>query len=163
MVVLLVLQLLMTALTYLILDSRSGALIFSGGSVGSTMEIFSPKIWLVVLFYLGTIFSLVFFWKNPKVLLLVGYLVFSGLWFFSGRTVGVHWTGEVTTGWFYLSVNKIVLWKESGNKCSEDVITCTNATEVFPYKILLTNSDVKEAFFVGPLIRKDLKEFFNQN
>lgn len=161
LIVIVIVLLLMTIMTYLVFDTENGEFLFAGGSVGSTMKFFGPNVWIVMTLYAGTILSLIFLRKRIKILLVV-FLVFFCVWFISGRTIGIHWTGEVITGWFYISTDRIILSDDSNN-CSENIIACTKAKDSFPFCIILVNPSNEKGIFVGPMIRPDLRNYFNKN
>jgi hypothetical protein len=161
LIVIVIILILMTVMTYLVFDSENGKFLFSGGSTGSTMKFFEPNVWIVMALYAGALLSLIFLRKRTKLLLVV-FLVFFCVWFISGRTVGIHWTGEVITGWFYISTDRIIL-SDGVNDCSEEIIACTKTKDSFPFCIILVNSANEKEIFVGPIIRPDLRNYFNRN
>ena len=155
-----IVELCMTVLTYLVFDSKNSTLLFSGGSVGSTMKIFGPNFLLVLISYILTVISSFYFRKRLKHLLLC-FFIFLSFWFISGRTVGVYWTGELATGWFYISTDKVILSK--GEDCSGDVIECTTAKNSCLFRLILFNGSVEKEIFAGPTIRSALRNYFNKN
>lgn len=158
LITVIILEVCMTILTYLVLDSKNSALFFHGGSVGSTMKVFGPSFWLVLLFFTTTIVSTFLFRKNLK-FLLVSFLVLFTLWFLSGRTIGVQWNGEVTTGWFYLSINKIIL---TDDDCTKEMMECMTAKKSPVLQLKLTSGLNEEKFFVGFINRSEIEDYFNQ-
>jgi hypothetical protein len=159
LVTIVIVELCMTVLTYLVFDSKNSTFLFSGGSVGSTMKIFGPNFLLVLILYISTVISSFYFRKRSKYLLLCFFIFFT-TWFFSGRTIGVYWTGELTTGWFYISTDKVILSK--GKDCSGDVIECTTAKNSYLFRLILINGSVEQDVFAGPTIRPALRNYFNK-
>ncbi len=149
----------MTILTFLVFDSDNSILLFQGGSIGSTMKVFGPNFLLILVLYIVTLLSTILFRKR-LIVLLVSFLIFFSLWFLSGRTVGVQWTGELITGWFYISTDKIVLSKNSD--CEENIIECTTVKDSYIFQLKFISGIEEENIFVGPVIRSDLKNYFNQ-
>lgn len=150
----------MAFLTLSIFNTDKNNLLFSGGSVGSTMEVFSPNAFITLILLVATILCSFFYRKKLKPFL-ISFLVFFSLWFLSGRTIGVHWTGEVTTGWFNIGVDKVILYDEQ-NK-NNNIIEETALESVFPFKVNFINNYKEENIFVGPVIRKDLMDYFNKS
>ena len=149
----------MTILTFLVFDSDNSILLFQGGSIGSTMKVFRPNFLLILVLYIVTILSTILFRKRLNVLSM-SFLIFFSLWFLSGRTIGVQWTGELTTGWFYLSTSKIILSKNSD--CAENVIECITVEDSYMFRLKIISETEEKDIFVGPVIRTDLKNYFNQ-
>lgn len=150
----------MALLTFLSFKPENGAVLFSGGSVGSAMRIFGPNSLLVLVLCFATTLSTFLFRKRLK-FLLICFLLFFSLWFLSGRTIGVYWTGELTTGWFYISTDKFLLY--DNENCSENVIECTTATNSCFFGLKFINGALEEDIFVGPELRTVLRNYFNQN
>lgn len=147
----------MTIMSYLYFDSDTSRLVFSGGSVDSTMKYFVTNKWIVLFLYLSTIFILVFYRKKVKQMLIYFIISFS-LWFLSGRVIGVHYTGEIITGWFYLQTNKVILWE--ADKCTDDIIKNTSTENLFLFNLKFENACKKENIYIGPFIISDLKKYF---
>lgn len=156
---LILIELSMSVLTFLVFNSEKSEYLFQGGSVVSTMKMFSPNFWIVLVLYVLTILSTILFAKRFKTLL-VSFLVLFSLWFLSGRTLGVHWTGELTKGWFYLSSGKVYLPKN--NDCLDDIMECNTALNSFFWYLKIVNGNNEEKVFVGPLLRSDMRNYFNQ-
>lgn len=159
-IIVVVIELFMALLTSLVFNTDNNNSLFSGGSIGSTMEVFSPNAIITSILFLATIIGSFIYRKRLK-LFLITFLVFFSLWFLSGRTIGVHWTGEITTGWFNIGVDKVILYDEQ-NKNS-DIVEQTTLESVFPFKVKFTNDYKEENVFVGPIIRKDLMDYFNKS
>ncbi len=155
-----VVQFLMLFLTLSIFNTDESNLLFSGGSVGSTMEVFSPNAFITLILLIATIFCAISYRRKLKPFI-ISFLVFFSLWFLSGRTVGVHWTGEVTTGWFNIGTDKLVLYDEQIK--SSNIIEQTSLENVFPFKVKFVNNHKEGNIFVGPIIRKDLVDYFNKS
>lgn len=77
------------------------------------------------------------------------------LWFFSGRTIGVYFTGVINTGWFYISTNKIPLNISDGEIASPDI---SKVRKDGPLFISIINKGVEEKIYVGPLHTKSIVE-----
>lgn len=158
-VILLLIELLMVVFSYLTYDNEMGSILFSGGSIGSTMKIFGPNFKITMFLNLLVIFFTFLFRKKKKELITIFIVIFS-LWFISGRTIGVQWTGDIYTGWFYLKCNKIILCP-SYNGCS-DVSEGTSITDKPFYRLLLKNKFINEEIFVNPLFYSELKKYFEK-
>ncbi|MCB0510233.1 MAG: hypothetical protein KDC82_05680, partial [Bacteroidetes bacterium] len=94
-----VLVFIMLLATILVYFKDFGVHLFGGGSIASTMMIFSPKLFVTTGLFVVALLLFVYFRHNR--LFLVFFFLFFSFWFISGRTVGVHWTGKVVYGWFY--------------------------------------------------------------
>ncbi|WP_350291584.1 hypothetical protein [uncultured Croceitalea sp.] len=160
MIIIVVIELFMALLTSLVFNSDNDNLLFSGGSIGSTMEVFSPNAIITSILFLATIISSFVYRKRVKPFLIT-FLVFFSLWFFNGRTIGVHWTGEVTTGWFNIGFAKITLHDEQN--ISNNIIEETSLESKFPFRVKFSNSYKEGIFFVGPVVKKDLIDYFNKS
>lgn len=160
-VILIIIELCMFLLTLLIYNSEKSELLFQGGSIGSTMKMFAPNFWVVFLLFVFTVLSTIFFRKKMKTLL-VSFLILFSMWVVSGRTIGVQWTGELTTGWFYISSDEIIILSKSID-CTGEVIECTTAKNSSVFQLKFINGNNEKNVFVGPLIRSDLRNYFNQN
>lgn len=158
-IIVVVIELFMAILTSLVFSTDNNNSLFSGGSIGSTMEVFSPNILITTILFLVTIVSSFFYRKRLKPFFIT-FLVFFSLWFLSGRTIGVHWTGEITTGWFNIGVGKLTLY--DGQDKSNNIIEETSLESKFPFKVKFSNNYKEEDIFVGPVIRKDLMNYFNK-
>lgn len=152
-------ELFMLLLTISIFNTDKNNLLFSGGSVGSTMKVFSPNAFVTLVLFIATIFCSFLYRKRLKPFL-ISFLVFFGLWFLSGRTIGVHWTGEVTTGWFNIGTDELFLYDEES--ADGNIIEKTSLESTFPFKVKLINNYKEENVFVGPIIRKDLMDYFKR-
>ncbi|WP_312393625.1 hypothetical protein [Chryseobacterium sp.] len=155
-VILLLIELLMGVFSYLTYDNEIGSILFSEGSISSTMKIFGPD-FKITLFLNFLIIILTILFRKRKKILTTLFVFFFSLWFISGRTVGVQWTGEIYTGWFYLKFDKIILCPSS-NGCS-DVFKETSITDKPLYTLSLTNRFINEEIFVGPLLYPKLKKY----
>lgn len=149
----------MGLMTYLFFDSENSMFLFSGGSVGSTMKYFGTSKWIVLFLYICIVFSILFYRKRLKQMFFC-FMIFFSLWFLSGRVIGVHYSGEIISGWFYLQTNKVSLWKL--DKCSEDLILNTSAEDKFPFRLKFSNVCTVNEIFIGPFIRSDVKNYFGQ-
>lgn len=155
-IILLLIELLMLVFSYLIYDNELGSVLFSGGSISSTMKIFGPD-FKITLFLNFIIIILTLLFRKRKKILTPLFIFFFSLWFISGRTIGIQWTGEIYTGWFYLKSNKIILCP-SPNGCS-DILKETSITDKPLYRLLLENKFINEEIFVGPLLYPKLKKY----
>lgn len=158
-VILLLIELLMAGISYLTYDNEMGNILFSGGSVGSTMKVFAPNFKITMFLNLLAIIFTFLFRKRVKILTVFFITLFS-LWFISGRTIGVQWTGEIYTGWFYLKSDKIVLCPSS-NGCS-DIFKETSIVDKHFYRLSLKNKFINEEIFVGPLFYSELKKYLEK-
>jgi len=159
-IVVVVVELFMLFLTLSVFNTDENNLLFSGGSVGSTMEMFSPNAFITLILFILTILCSIFYRKKLKPFL-ISFLIFFSLWFLSGRTIGVHWTGEVTTGWFNISAEKLILYDEQSK--DSNIIEETSLESTFLFKVKFVNNYKEENIFVGPIIRKDLMDYFNKS
>ncbi len=149
----------MGVLTFLVFDSDNSIFLFSGGSIGSTMKVFGPNFWVVFTLFLVSVSSTIFLRKKIKLLLLTFLFVFT-TWFLCGRTIGVHWTGELITGWFYLSTGKIILCEKTEDCKGGDAIAVTKIYKSSLFQIRLVNRSVDKSIFVGPIISQEIKKYF---
>jgi len=106
--------------------------------------------------FLTIIFTLLF--RKRKKILIVLFVIFFSLWFISGRTVGIQWTGEIYTGWFYLKYNKVALCPSSSG-CSDNILRETSIKDKSFYRLSLTNKFINEEMFVGPFLYSKLKKY----
>lgn len=157
-VILLFIELLMVVFSYLTYDNEMGGILFSGGSISSTMKIFEPNFKITLLLNFSIIILTLLFRKRKKILMVL-FVFFFSLWFISGRTIGIQWTGEIYTGWFYLKTDKIILCPSS-NGCS-DIFKETSITDKPLHRLLLANRFINEEIFVGPLLYPKLKKYLD--
>jgi hypothetical protein len=155
-VILFLVELLMAVFSYLTYDNDLGNILFSGGSTSSTMKSFGPN-FKITLFLNFLIIILTFLFKKREKILTMLFVIFFSLWFISGRTIGIQWTGEIYTGWFYLKYDKIILCPSS-NGCSE-ILEETSIIDKPLYRLLFANKFINEEIFVGPLLYPKLKKY----
>lgn len=149
----------MTIMSYLFFDSENSTLLFSGGSVGSTMQYFVTNKWIVLFLYIITVFS-IYFYRNKIKKMLFYFVICFSLWFLSGRMIGVQYTGEIIAGWFYLETNKVILWE--GNKCTDDVIKNTKTKNSYLFNLKFTNACTAKEIYIGPFIMLAVESHFGQ-
>ena len=146
----------MVVFTYLTYNNEMGNILFSGGSISSTMKIFEPNFKITLFLNFLIIILTLLFRKRKKILTVIFVFLFS-LWFLSGRTIGIQWTGEIYTGWFYLTTEKIILCPSSSG-CS-DTFKETSITDKPFYRLLFTNKFISAEIFVGPLLYPKIKKY----
>jgi len=156
-----ILDFVMGVLTFLVLDKELRELVFSGGSVGSTMEFFGPKFGVVFMLFLASNVCIIIFRKRVK-LLLFSYVICSFLWMLCGRTIGIYWSGEVITGWFYIQTDRFLLYKE-GSTFKSEAINYTNVQISNVFYIILENNQVNYSLYVGPVIGQEIKSYFDDS
>lgn len=151
----------MLILTVIVLNSEIALHFFCGGSVESTMKLFiSQKIITVILFLIALLTFIVL--KNKiKPFLVIFSLVFI-LWFLSGRTIGVHWTGKVTHGWFYCPIGQFDISDLNAiSNIDLNTIEVTTIKRCNFWTIELINGN-KIKLFAGPFIISDLEDYFSR-
>jgi len=121
------------------------------------MKYFVTNKWIVLFLYISTLFSVVFYRKKIKQMLIYFTICFF-LWFLSGRMIGVQYTGEIITGWFYLQTDKVILWET--DKCIDDIIKNTSTENLFLFNLKFTNACKTEKVYIGPFIISDLNNYF---
>lgn len=158
LIVLIIIEVFMGVLTFLTSNLSASRHLFAGGSIESTMKIFEPSFWVTFILFLVSILITILLRKKVIPLLLT-FSIISSIWFFCGRTIGIHWTGEIITGWFYIATDKINLC-ESVTNCN-DIIDNTevNDSHFFFLKLVGKTSEEKK-IFVGPIIYEEIKNYF---
>lgn len=160
LIAIIIVETLMGGLTYLVFDKKNSIALFSGGSIESTMKVFGPSFCIIFMLFLAITFSTVFFRKKMEVLLKL-FLILFITWFICGRTIGVHWTGELITGWFYISTDKVILCETTEN-CVGDVIENITVKNSYLFRLKFFNGAGEKEIFAGPIIRSDLRSYFNK-
>lgn len=147
--ILIVIVILMFLITILFWHKEGELLKVINGSFGSTTEYLKVN-WLVLLLLcISCSVSLMVYLKQKTYSIIVFYIFFI-LWALSGRTIGIHHTGELTVGWFYFETNKVVLWKK--NICEGNVLESTSFREEFPFMIRYENQCVNGRVYAGPFV-----------
>jgi hypothetical protein len=149
---------LISVITFFLFFTEIVENVFMGGSTQSTTKMFSTNYYIVVLLNIAALISLIFYFRRVKYSILF-FIVFSVIWFISGRVVGINYSGELNVGWFFLKTEKIILWKE--NQCVGDVLSMTNFEYQFPF-VQYENLCLKGRTYVGPFIESDIKNYLNK-
>ncbi len=155
---LIVIMFLVTVITFLLYFTEEMRNLFMG-SIESTTKIFSSNYFVVVAFNIGAISSLIFYFKKVRFSILF-FIIFLFLWILSGRVIGVHYTGELTLGWFFIKTERIVLWRE--NECIGDVLNDTDYNHQFPFMLHYQNSCTIGKTYAGPFIISDIQTYLNK-
>lgn len=129
------------------------------GSVQSTTEYFATNRIVTLLLFIICLISLISYLKNKQKSILIFISIFI-IWFLSGRTIGVHHTGELSLGWFYVETDKIVLW-ERGN-CEGNILENTDFQRRFLYNLFYENNCISGEIYAGPFIIMDLERSLNK-
>jgi len=148
-------------LTLVGLDTSTGNFVFAGGSDG-LMEIRTVNIWIKIFLLLASGFFLINFHKNKGIKNVFLCVFFIFIWFLSGRTIATFPDGRISTGWFYIETNKILLC--NGELDCETITHYKTTVETKKLWVININSvNSNYAIFVGPFIWSDTIKLLNES
>jgi len=152
--ILVVFLILMFLITCLFCYKEGVVLRMLNGSIESTTKYFTVT-WLIpLLLCLACMISLSAYLKRKRYSAFL-FWAFLFIWVLSGRTIGLHHTGELSIGWFYFETNKVVLWERG--KCEGNVLESTTFRKEFPFMLRYENQCVNDQVYVGPFLVMDVK------
>lgn len=155
-----IIVLIMAFLTLQLFDEELSANMLAGGSIGSTMVFCGPNKAVVVTLVFLSIGSIVAFRKRFR-FQVVAFTLFFILWFFCGRTIGVHWSGQVFSGWYSIKTGQFHLCNDDPN-CPEGIIGKTEVEDAGFGKVRFTNPVLNREILAGPFVARKLEKYFSE-
>jgi len=134
------------------------------GPLESTMDVFGPNLILCVSLTICCIIQVILSKMYSRTFLLGAVITF-GVMVFFGRTVGIHYSGLVELGWFYVPTQRIELFRQPSDTSQwspGNPFTSSSFVQSGPLSMSIGGPNDTTDLFVDPFTARDVLAFVDR-